>query len=194
MISFDFVRARFSGSGLVVFSVWLVPACLVSPPPEFEDPRPTRPNVNQPLVVPKQSEVLILSEGDRPSFTVPFSSEDAGDDIRWFLWLNYGLDGMRLLEKNRLPPGGGLLPVHGAPQGPPDRELTFSWLVGSDIPSNCQQLTLIVTHDSNVDWNEDLPIDKSLVAELTWWMNIDAPLDGQQTLSNCPTSSSVQSD
>jgi hypothetical protein len=162
-------------------------ACIVAPPPTYGDPEPTRPNINQPLVVPAPGQLLFAQLTERIPFTVPFASVDAGEAVRWVLWKDYGLNGMTNLRKGSL--AAAPSPAEGQPV--PDRDITFDWLVDSNVGTGCVQLTLVVTHDSNIDFDTDLPIDKTLVGQVTWWANVGATFEEQQTLVNCPSASSV---
>lgn len=177
----------------------LLSSCLVSPPPDLNEETPTRPNLNLPLAVPPVNQVLIVDATDVSiPFSIPFSSEMAGEQMRAQLWLNYGFEKQRFLLQRALdatsPPRSGMEGQEepGEEAGNPgERELTFYWNVSeSRLPKGCQQLSLLMTHASNFDSSFDeqpgLPIDNSKVALATWWLNVGPELDEQQNLLNCP--------
>ena len=161
--------------------------CYFSPSPLPEDPASERPNVSMNGAVPPVFQIINVRLGDAPlSFTVPFTSVDAGERVWWFLWGNWNLEGQEFQKgmKGSLPPGEDLgLGMGGASSL--ERSIQFFW-TPYNLPPGCNQLTLFVTHANNANHEVDLPIDISQSAIVTYWVNIDAPLDQSQTLVDCP--------
>jgi hypothetical protein len=153
--------------------------CVVPPPPEFQDSTSERPNINSELVVPPLGQILIAqSNGPGISFTIPYSGRDAGEVVIVQFWLNWGLEGETYLQQ-----------VHESPSAE-DVERTYqgTWNVRPSVPSGCQQLTILLSHESNIPHDSPFrPIDPNLVGRLTWWVNVDVPEGAQQNLTNCPT-------
>jgi hypothetical protein len=170
----------------------LASGCYFSPPPLPDDPSSERPNLNLSGAVPSTFHVLNLRDMDGPvNFTIPFTSVDAGDAVVWSLWANYNMLGDDNKSKQRLQTKGSLPTRPDADIGlggaaSTERAIQFSWSLSSDLSPGCNQLTLFVTHYNNVPFATDLPRDFSKAAMVTYWVNVNAPLDQAQTLANCP--------
>jgi hypothetical protein len=165
------------GAGLVVGG--MTSGCLVAPPPDFQDPTSERPNINAELAVPPLGQILI-AERNGPSipFTIPYTGQDAGEEVIVQFWLNWGLEDEIYISQISLD------------ASPEDVERTYqgTWQAKSNLPTGCQQLTVLLSHESNVPNDSPFrPVDPNLVARLTWWVNIDVPEDQQQNLINCPS-------
>jgi len=156
---------------------WAANGCLVPLPP-VEDDRPARPNLSLAQAVPPTSELLVVRQGETVKFSVPIEYSGTGRG-KFVFWLNWGLQTQpeNAISAAGFPPG--------------QAEIAYSWVVKAEIPSGCQQLTLLVSDNSNFtdDTPENLPKDPTLVAVATWWLNVN-PLDGGGTLNNCPTRAS----
>lgn len=182
----SFPRAKQAGSiraklGLisVTMAAAIAQACIVAPPPDFQDPISERPNVNAELVVPPLGQILV-AERNGPSipFTIPYSGRDAGEEVIVQFWLNWGLEDELYISQVSMDPTGE------------DTERTFqgTWQAKSNLPPGCQQLTVLLSHESNVPNDSPFrPVDPNLVGRVTWWVNIDVPENAQQNLVNCPT-------
>lgn len=171
----------------------LASGCYFSPAPLPADPSPERPNLDLNGAVPPPFAVLNVRGTESVNFTVPFTSVDADSGIRWFLWSNWNMASednrpiQDLQKKGSLtarPPDANL-GLGGA--GAVERSITFVWTPNGAVLPGCNQLTLIVTHADNVNTDTDLPFDLSLAAMATYWVNVNAPLDQSQTLTNCPS-------
>ena len=171
----------------------LASGCYFSPPPLPDDPSSERPNLNLSGAVPPTFQVLNVRDGDGPvSFTIPFTSVDGGNRVRWFLWANWNMvakDNSPMEElqvKGSLPtrPLDASAGLGGASSM--ERAIQFSWTLNSDLQPGCNQLTLFVTHEDNANDDLDMPSDLSQAAMVTYWVNANAPLDQSQTLTDCP--------
>jgi hypothetical protein len=162
-----------------VGSVAISTSCLVAPPPEFDDRKSERPNVNAELVVPPLGQILVAeSNGPAIPFTIPYTGRDAGEEVIVQFWLNWGLTDETYISQVSVDPSAE------------DSERTYQgkWIVKSNLPKGCQQLSVLLSHESNVPNDSPFrPVDQNLVARLSWWVNIDVPESEQQNLTNCPT-------
>ena len=153
--------------------------CLVAPPPEFQDQTSERPNVNTELVVPPISQILVTGTKDQTiSLTIPYTGRDAGEEVIVQLWLNWGLENETYIGQASMDPSAE------------DVERTYqgTWRLNRNTPPGCQQLSVLLSHESNVPNDSPFrPVDPNLVARLTWWMNVDVSASEQQELVNCPT-------
>jgi len=142
--------------------------------------------------VPSPFAVFNVRGMESVNFTVPFTSVDADSSIRYFLWSNWNLaneDGKPIQDLQKKGSLGARPPdenlgLGGA--GAMERSITFIWTPNEAVLPGCNQLTLIVTHANNIDTDTDLPFDLSLSAMTTYWVNLNAPLDQSQTLTDCP--------
>lgn len=165
----------------------LASGCFFSPLPLPDDPAPERPNLNLSRAVPPVSQVLNVMRDSSPvSFTVPFTSVDGDEEVWWFLWINWGLEGVRLLKHAKVQLAADLDPGMGGAAAT-ERSIIFTWGPASEVRAGCHQLTLFATHERNVDFETLTPVDFSKAAIATYWINVDAPLGEGQTLVNCPS-------
>lgn len=153
--------------------------CLVAAPPDFEDPSPDRPNVAVGLVVPAPWQILpVERNGPHILFTIPFKANDAGEKVIAQFWLNWGLAGERSLDQRSWEPQADL-----------EHQISWTWNPNLSVPEGCQQLTVIITHESNISDSSPIkPIDPALTASITWWLNVDADPMAPNSLVNCPGS------
>jgi hypothetical protein len=184
------VRGFAAGSAALL---WLASGCYFSPAPLPEDPASERPSLNLNGAVPPPFQVLNVRDMDGPvNFTVPFTSVDAGNRVVWYLWANWNMANQEnkpiqdLQTKGSLParPTSGDVGMGGA--GSMEREIQFAWTRDSGVKPGCNQLTLFVTNDDNINIDLDVPTDLSQAAIATYWVNFNAPLDQSQTLVDCP--------
>lgn len=155
----------------------MMESCLIAPPPDFQDPTPQRPNVSMGLVVPAPWQTLIVERnGPAVLLTVPFQVDDAGEKVIAQLWLNWGLASERVLGQKSWEAQMDL-----------NHQISWSWNPDLSVPEQCQQLTLVITHESNISDSSPIkPIDPELTAFISWWLNVDADPMNPNTLVNCP--------
>jgi hypothetical protein len=169
-------------------SLVLASGCYFSPAPLPADPSPERPNLNLSGAVPSPLTVLNVYHNitSPVSFTVPFTAVDGGQEMWWFLWQNWGLEGAGYVDHGKVAqpaiPDSGM---GGA--GPIERSVQFFWAPSGTINPGCNQLTLFVTYADNANLEAALrPFDLAESAMVTYWVNVDAPLGEGQTLVDCP--------
>jgi hypothetical protein len=115
-------------------------------------------------------------------FNVPVTSEDAGELVFGLAYLDYtkvNTPSSRSSFQNL-----AKLPAGTLDDGP--RPFTLNVLAD---PNNgwtpgCHRLTLILTHESNVEIGRSQIIDTPDQAWAVWWLNVDA--DDPNVLENCP--------
>jgi hypothetical protein len=154
--------------------------CVLSDPPEHGRANQTPPILFPSSAIPPVFEVLEVSPGDDEEFNVAIRSEDVGENLQAELWLDYSIVNPAYppqLEK--------AVPVTAGTFDDTQRAIDFQWDVKSSISKGCHQLTLVVTHNSNLDVRN--PND---IATVTWWVNVgDSDAEPFNVLKDCPKNS-----
>jgi hypothetical protein len=156
--------------------------CLVAEAPEYGPPRKTAPAIDMLSVDPPPFAVLQLRRPVVQPISLRIRSEDAGDGLVAFLYLDY-------LSSSH--PDRDF--IRAWPFPPATRELSMQWQVNEDITDGCHQLTLFLTHESNYDIGENTYKSPNDVDSITWWMNVD-PAEDPNTLVGCPTPTDAPDD
>jgi hypothetical protein len=149
--------------------------CIFPEPPEYHRQQ-TPPFLWSPI--PTITEVVSKKSGQSLDISVNVTSEDNGDDLLAFLYLNYLPDSAATQKFELLTtvPAGTLNEV-------PTRQVVMTWTVPErSTPGTCEQLSLVVTHRSHVD-THFRPNDDSDIAVITWWLDIN---ETDETLGQCP--------
>jgi hypothetical protein len=174
----------------LLFATLSTAGCLVSDPPEYEEPGVTPPFLDLVQAVPMPGRIIVGNFGMNESirFDVPVRSEDNGDNLWFALYRNFSItaNSRPITVPNKVPPGTF---------DETDRAIRFEWTIDSSVGKDCHQLTLLVSHEST--WNFDLGrpdplrgINDSAMA--TWWLNHVPSGQDPNLLVNCPTLSSGQ--
>ncbi|MFO0565898.1 MAG: hypothetical protein U0263_09565 [Polyangiaceae bacterium] len=155
-------------------------ACIVSDPAEYGVAKQTPPFLDATAAAPSVLHRKDVASNQTFQVTVPFRSEDVGDEIVAQLFLDYNTDGEFLLRFEQVPPG------------------KFEEQRTIDIPSvslsntivdpGCYVMTLVVTHRSNLN-AENRPVDPQDTSILTWIINFDD--DGENRVNGCPKAGGV---
>jgi hypothetical protein len=153
-----------------------VQGCIVADPPVFEQPEKTPPVLDLAAADPPIFEVLQKAPASHVPINVPFRSEDAGVRLQAVLFLNY--------KTPDEAPQPGLRNLDPGTFGE-ERAIKMEWDVPSVTASECDQLTLQVTHFDNLD-EQNEPIDKSDVGLATWWVEIQVEGSEPAPLKDCP--------
>lgn len=173
--------ARSHFARLARLSLWLLLAnvtssCLIEDPPPYKQPSQTPPRLNLRKAAPLIDQVLELKTGDRISFNVPVSSEDAGDKLQGLLLLDY--------KGEQQLPWLQVAEVQPSTLDDDTRALRLDWVVPNSISEDgCHRLTLLVSHEKNLGVKIKDPND---VAVAVWWANINADADTSGKLNDCP--------
>jgi hypothetical protein len=191
----SWLAARLSGAAgrflglarlsLTVAGISMLSGCLVDDPPPLIAPRKTAPRLDVSNAIPGCDQIIIANSGDVIPFSIPVTSEDAGDPLDANLLLDYAGDGS---TPDFLKPGG--LPASTL-DDPEERLLKLNWKVRDGVPSGCHRFTLRVTHASNVVRDEpELAIDKADLAEAFWFAYINVSPEDAGSLLDCSLASS----
>jgi hypothetical protein len=143
--------------------------CLAPSPDDFPEPEQTPPYLNLVTADPPVGEILEVQTNDRKPFSISVRSEDRGDPLWGFLYLDLGFENEAFT--------GALERVDPSTLDDPEpRALSFIWSV-LNVSPGCHQLTLLVAHESNFDLADTLkPIpgkSQGDVAVVTWWALVD---------------------
>lgn len=164
--------ARTSLGGVLV--AMLTCSCLFPAPPSYREPEQTPPILWSPT--PSPAQIQFVKSGERFDVNVKLKSEDNGEEIRAVLVLNY-LDPSFTIYN--------LVNISPDTLSAENRVISIPLTIPERDPSGtCEQLFLIVAHESSLDgWR---PIDDSDpdVQILTWWLAING---NDQTLLDCAT-------
>jgi len=181
-----------------------VQSCIVADPPEYRVPVQTRPVLNQFKATPEPSKVLVIYTTGRTgmptvgaSFNVPVRSEDAGEDLRAILFLDYQVprpEGATSSNKGQSKIVSQK--IDASTYSSTGRAFAYPWVPDSaNVSQGCHFVTLIVAHRGSFQGNDEDRLDPSKAAEdaafLTWTVNVDPPTDAVNNLINCPTSTST---
>lgn len=166
---------------LVLAGTSMLSGCLVDDPPPFVAPRKTAPRLDHRSALPGMDQVIVTKAGELIPFSIPVTSEDAGDPLAANLLLDYAGDGSvpDFLRPASLPPS--------TLDATEPRVIKVPWKVREGVPPGCHRFTLRVTHQSNV--NKDAPelaIDKADQAEAYWFANINVDPEDSGLLVDCP--------
>jgi hypothetical protein len=161
--------------------------CLVADPPQYEEPATTPVFLDVAAAVPIVGRIIVREPSPRIEFDVPFRSEDNGDRVAFSLLQDFGFPGRtdEVFCRGFVPPGTF---------DETDRAIRFTALPKRAKPG-CNQLTLLVTHEKNLDTGEcrpDLIRGVGDTAMVTWWLNVVAAGEDESTLVNCPSPSEIQ--
>ena len=149
-------------------------SCIVSEPAEYGVAKQTPPFLDANKATPNVLHTYDLALGDTILVNVPFSSEDVGEELRAFLWLDRGVIGKKTLLNFRDVPPGKLEDDKRAIGMPAEIQV-----------AGCHSLSLVVSHRTNFNDNNE-PKLSSDTAILNWWLNVED--DGTTLLGDCPPS------
>jgi hypothetical protein len=159
----------------------MVSGCLVDDPPPYVAAKKTAPRLDYSRAQPGLDQIIVKNSGEPIPFSIPVTSEDAGDPLSANMLFDYAGDGSVPDFLRPLPLPASTL------DDPEERLFKFQWIVRDGISPGCHRFTLRVTHASNV--NLDFPeqaIDKADQAEAFWFANINVDPEDASSLVNCP--------
>ena len=162
----------------------MLSGCLIDDPPPYAAPTQTPPRLDLTKAYPPLDQVLVTNSGDLVHFTVPVTSEDAGQELTAILLLDYGGDGTYPDFLTSAPLAASTL------DDPEDRVFTLPWLVRKPLTPGCHRLTLRVTHYANIDQAKPAEVvNKKDLAEAYWFANINVNPQTANALVDCPRAS-----
>jgi hypothetical protein len=167
--------ARLSLGGVALS---MLPGCLIDDPPPYQEPGQTPPRINSRKVLPLLNELLIVQPDEALPFTIPFSSEDAGEGLNAVLVL----DNQFAFGTNTLVPPSTLEDTARPP-------IQFTWPVRV-ATLGCHRLTFRLGHLSNLYNPVAQGPNPDDVAELYWTMNVYTDPALSKVLVDCPGASS----
>ncbi len=166
--------AGLRGTWAVLLGASMTSACIFAEPPE-RTPRQTPIFLDMNAAAPSVTRLLSLQLDEASGFSVPFRSEDAGEDVWFGVHRNFGLAGA---EKERI----GRVPASTLEDD--TRQFTFDYRAGG--AEECVQLTLVACHFSNFLLNDFRCSDSAEdVGLATWWFKI-GDIDSAPSLEGCP--------
>ena len=156
--------------------------CVLSDPPEHGKANQTPPILFPSSAIPAVFQVLNVSPGQEEEFNIALRSEDAGENLQAELWLDYSI------VNPAFPPQlQKAIPVTAGTFEDTQRAIDFQWDVPAVIAKGCHQLTLVVTHNSNLEVRN--PND---IATVTWFVNVsDSDAAPFNALRDCPKNSGI---
>jgi hypothetical protein len=162
---------------LVAAGLTMLPGCLIDDPPPYQEPQQTAPRINSRKVLPLLNELLIVQPDEVLPFTIPFSSEDAGEGLNAILVL----DSQFAFGTSTLVPPSTLEDKDRPP-------ITFTWPVHG-VTLGCHRLTFRLGHLSNLFNLSAQGPNPDDVAEIYWTMNVYTDPALSKVLVNCPGAS-----
>jgi hypothetical protein len=169
---------------LTIWAAGALAGCLVAEPPPHPNPEQTPPVIDLNRTFPLVTQITLLRQGERQTFSAAVRSEDQGEKLIGLLFLDYSLrNPERFLQFGEARP---------STFDDTSRRLGISWQVPPS-ERDCHQVTMLITHAGNLDYQTGIPqpILDSDVALATWWVNIIDPnatnAGDPYDLENCPT-------
>ena len=167
---------------LVAVLLSMLSGCLVDDPPPFTPPQKTPPRLDYSRALPGLDRPITKTSGELIPFSIPVTSEDAGDPLSAVLLLDYAGDGTPSDFVNGWPGPASTL-------NDKTRVVSVPWFVrpAMAITPGCHRLTLRVTHSSNLVKDQlVLVVDKEDLAEAYWFVNVNVSPENANLLVNCP--------
>jgi hypothetical protein len=167
-------------------SVGLLFACLndgcLYTPADYEARTQIPPFVVASEVTPRLDSLVRLEPGEEMEIFVPFRSEDLGENVLGFLYLDAvnGIANSRRLRPEFQIPASSFDNLDRAVRGKFSLRLAAS-------EAGCHTVTLILTQEGNFGINRNL--NESVAASVVWWVNVEDTSQGTvsaATLASCP--------
>jgi hypothetical protein len=174
------VLARLS---LGISLVSMLPGCLVDDPPPYPEPKQTPPRLDYGSATPPLNQIINARIGDFVTFTIPSTSEDAGDGLNAFLLLDYNGEAMPFEVSHGEMPASTLDDT--------SRFFEVPWLIRPGPMPGCHRLTLRVSHKANMPLSWSVLKNPKDLAEAYWWLQLDTPAGSTENLLDCPAADAV---
>jgi hypothetical protein len=153
--------------------VCMLPACLVEDPPAYEPPKQTAPRIDNIGTLPAFNQIIVRNTGEVINFTIPVTSEDAGEQ----------LVGLLLIDEAGDNPYTQLLPPSTL-DDPNQRAFKFRVNV-RNLEPGCHRFTVRVTHVTNWVSETNQIIDQKDLDEGGWFANIDVKPENANLVIGC---------
>jgi len=157
-------------------------SCIVADPPEYRTALQTRPVLDVYSAAPTATHALtvLTQPATIHNFSVPFRSEDAGEELRALFFIDYEMPGEDRLNSQKIPP---------STYDNESREWKYPW-IPSTTPG-CHYLTLVMAHRSTFQDADEDELIPALAADdaamVTWVVSVNPKDPASSTLENCPT-------
>lgn len=163
----------------------MLSGCLIEDPPPLQKAKQTPPRLDYHGTRPLRNQVLVARAGESIPFTIPVTSEDAGEGLVGYLLLDYmsGNDiGSFMAAPSNLAPS--------TLDSDAERIFKFDWQVAR-VAAGCHRVTLLAAHTSTLfDLSNIVDTDDLAVAD--WWTNVDVTPENADMLQDCPDASHPQ--
>jgi hypothetical protein len=176
------VLARLS---LSVLALSMFSGCLIEDPPPLQKAKQTPPRLDYQGARPLMDQIITAQSNERIPFTIPVTSEDAGEGLIGYLFLDYmsGVDpGTLLAFPNNLAPS--------TLNDTSERAFKFTWPVNPML-KGCYRITLLAGHTSTL-FDPSNIVDSDDLAVAHWWANVNVTPDSSDMLRDCPDASRPQ--
>jgi hypothetical protein len=158
----------------------MLPACLVEDPPPFTEPKQTPPRLDYAGATPLLDEIIVANNNDFIKFTIPVTSEDAGEGLTALLFLDYATGPQsEFIAISNLPPS--------TLDDPNERVFSFTWKV-KRLTAGCHRFIVRAGHTTTM-MDPNNVVNTADLAEAYWWANIDVAAQDANQLTDCPIAS-----
>jgi len=154
----------------------LTPACLVTSTPDFEQAQQTPPFLITATANPDPTQILIIDDADLRTqqnsfeFSANVVSEDAGEQVEFQLYIDYGWPDSDLGQPFRTHIGD-IIPLTPSTMADTNRRVTAKWLPAiNGFGLGCHTVTLIASHhfDKSSIETSGCPVCRSDSSQITW--------------------------
>jgi hypothetical protein len=160
----------------------MLTGCLVEDPPPLERAKQTPPRLDHQGARPLLDQIIIATGNKPVEFSIPVTSEDAGEGLVGYLFLDY-VSGENVGTFMAVP-------SNLAPSTLDDdsiREFKFTWLVPKEV-EGCHRVTLLAGHVSTFFDLKNITNTADL-AVAYWWANVNPTPENASVLRDCPAAS-----
>jgi hypothetical protein len=140
----------------------MLSGCLIDDPPPYSPPKQTAPRLVYQDAYPPLDKIKVAYEKQSLSFSIPVTSEDAGEGLT--AQLTVGDD-----------PGGTFKAIPPATLDDPPRLIKFDYTVPSERWSGCFVVRIRVAHASNLPDGNGASLDPNDLAVVYWKVLMNVP-------------------
>lgn len=160
-------------------SASMLSGCLIEDPPPYAKPQQTPPRLNYKGAIPLLDQVIVTRTNETIPFSIPVTSEDAGEGLTAYLLLDYVIgQPIEIVDQpSNLPPS--------TIDSNEERVFRFNWRVSKLLPPGCYRLTLLAGHTSTFSQLSNIE-DTDDLTEAYWWANVDLTPENAGILRDCP--------
>jgi hypothetical protein len=139
-----------------------ISGCVLGPPIQLEEQEQIPPRALTDQAAPTTMALYQTSSSQDIYFSVPFDSEDLGEPINGFLYLNYQSERPLAVGANEVPP---------STISAGNREMSIQWTDLRTVPAGCYVMTMAITYASNYTRGTvQVPRDETKTAFISWWI------------------------